>query len=349
MSFIFLIILIIELCVGDGQGHNSTSIGFTSLSVNPFFGPGATTLLRLGANDAILVKRDFSANWWRLIVAGFLHVGVVHWLLNSITMWVVCRRMERWFGFWRVIIMFIFCSFGSQYLSSLARTHEVLSMGASGGICGLLGCIIADNIKNWHMIHLPKVQISYWIFQSLILFAFGFVPCFDNIAHTGGFISGVFIGFLLVPFVDSVVVPLCSSHRRITPTNSNLELQDKTSSLVSSPLNLMIPPSIRQQRQNFVESSFSASVETLVFVEADHQLADKNSNKPSTTPTTTTTITTIIESNPNLFHYIRIMYFFMIISGLALSILFIGGSVAMANHINVSSQSLCFLLWSVSC
>jgi len=63
--------------------------GIAPLSENPLFGPPSYSLLKMGANAPILVKTDFTNQWWRLFTASFLHVGIIHLISNLITLYIV--------------------------------------------------------------------------------------------------------------------------------------------------------------------------------------------------------------------------------------------------------------------
>ncbi|RUS26182.1 hypothetical protein BC938DRAFT_471124 [Jimgerdemannia flammicorona] len=90
--------------------------------------------------------------------------------------------------------------------SSLFPTHLPLlptaaSMGCSGALFGLIGCLLVDLIQNWRLILKPWWELAKLVILTLISFAFGLLPWLDNFAHIGGFFTGMFAGILLIPAI----------------------------------------------------------------------------------------------------------------------------------------------------
>ena len=78
-SVIFVIIFIASLLVRDPNGVN----GFAPVNVNPLLGPSLEVLYKVGGNVGVWLSKALQTEWWRLIVANFLHAGIVHLLINT--------------------------------------------------------------------------------------------------------------------------------------------------------------------------------------------------------------------------------------------------------------------------
>ncbi|GJN05822.1 hypothetical protein PR202_ga23490 [Eleusine coracana subsp. coracana] len=78
-----------------------------------------------------------------------------------------------------------------------------ISVGASGALFGLLGSMLSELITNW-TIYENKVDFNYFaalltlVMIIVINLAVGILPHVDNFAHLGGFVSGFFLGFVLL-------------------------------------------------------------------------------------------------------------------------------------------------------
>nr|WP_054752968.1 rhomboid family intramembrane serine protease [Piscibacillus salipiscarius] len=92
--------------------------------------------------------------YWRIITSMFLHIGLIHLLMNMIALYYLGEVTEKIYGTKRfLVIYFIAGIFGS--IASFA-TNDSVSAGASGAIFGLfgallfLGCIIEISfLRQW--------------------------------------------------------------------------------------------------------------------------------------------------------------------------------------------------------
>jgi membrane associated rhomboid family serine protease len=79
--------------------------------------------------------------------------------------------------------------------ASLASAAFQLSVGASGGICAILG-ILADGLVNWDLFAIRdqhdewgipyKAAISSLVIEIAMLVVIGLTPFIDQFAHLGG-------------------------------------------------------------------------------------------------------------------------------------------------------------------
>ncbi|KAJ3090087.1 Rhomboid- protein 2 [Quaeritorhiza haematococci] len=174
-----------------------TGGGFASPSENPMLGPSITTMISWGANIPPLIRDELSTNWWRLFTAGVLHAGCIHLFVNLTSGLVLGNKIDRWFGLWRNALIYFGSMFGSQVLVAAVRVNANVSLGASGAICGLLGAITADVVKNWDALNLPWYQLGYWGLQVVLYLGIGLAPFVDNVVHVGGFVVGFAIGLIV--------------------------------------------------------------------------------------------------------------------------------------------------------
>lgn len=129
--------------------------------------------------------------YWRLITAGFLHGGLMHFLMNTWVMLGVSSTVEETFGQKRMVIIYFLATVTGFMASSL--WSPALSVGASAGLFGLIGAMIAAGSMAGTLQGLAvKQQYKSWAIYSLI---FGVVASFgmlavDNAAHVGGLAGG---------------------------------------------------------------------------------------------------------------------------------------------------------------
>ncbi|KAG1359199.1 Rhomboid-like protein [Cocos nucifera] len=129
---------------------------FQPLHENPLLGPSASTLKKLGALDWNKVVHQHQG--WRLVACIWLHAGLIHLLVNMLSLVFVGIRLEQQFGFARIGVIYLVSGFGGSVLSALLLQNNI-SVGASGALFGLLGSMLSELITNW-TIYSNRVQAS---------------------------------------------------------------------------------------------------------------------------------------------------------------------------------------------
>jgi rhomboid protease GluP len=187
-------------------------------------------LLRFGGSDsALILQRN---EWWRLVTATFVHVTILHLLLNMWCLWNLGLFGEPLLGRPGLVAVYLLTGTSGMMLSLTwsvfsRRQEETLVAGASGAVFGVAGILIVllSNRRlaaPWR--ELRSLRRSVIWFAALNL-AVGIVPQFlpafspsqlarlhldpgslpriDNTAHLGGFLSGLALGFPLFPRMTS--------------------------------------------------------------------------------------------------------------------------------------------------
>mmetsp|Transcript_27425 Transcript_27425/g.62976 ORF Transcript_27425/g.62976 Transcript_27425/m.62976 type:complete len:538 (-) Transcript_27425:275-1888(-) len=170
--------------------------------VNPALGPSGETLILMGAKETNLIVNENEG--WRLITSMILHAGVIHYALNMLSLWFIGSVVEQNHGSFAAALILMISSIGGTILSALFLPRFV-TVGASGGIFGLIGACLADIILNWSLLFNDFVTdkkikrqhgiILFWlgieIFLNVML---GITPFVDNFIHMGGLIYGFLCG-----------------------------------------------------------------------------------------------------------------------------------------------------------
>ena len=109
-------------------------------------GPSAETLILMGAKDSYLIVSENEV--WRVLSSAILHAGLVHYVINCLALWFVGKAIETTHGTMATAIIFIISAIGGTLLSAIFLP-EYITVGASGGIFGLIGACLSDIIMNW--------------------------------------------------------------------------------------------------------------------------------------------------------------------------------------------------------
>src|SRR5271170_2118682 len=181
-----------------------------------FLSPTTRQLVLWGANNGTLVLQY--GQWWRLITAMFVHVGIIHIATNMWCLWNLGLLAEPLMGPLGVFAAYILTGLAGNLLSIAVNPGvvggrpSIVGAGASGAVFGLAGVLIV--LLKSPLLPLPKVELKklrWSVIQFAILnFAIGLYTAFgpspvriDNMAHLGGFLSGLALGIPLVPRIGA--------------------------------------------------------------------------------------------------------------------------------------------------
>ncbi|MGJ8655627.1 MAG: rhomboid family intramembrane serine protease [Akkermansiaceae bacterium] len=154
----------------------------------------------LSVDRAGLLKRG-DVEWWRFLTAPFLHGNLLHWVMNAGAILYLGRRVELLARWPHVIIVM----FGSAWVGGLATSQFMSkpSVGASGGIMGLLGFLLV--FETMHTRLVPKSsrrRLLAGVIVTVLMGGLGF-QFIDNAAHAGGLIAGMGYAWIVFPLSKS--------------------------------------------------------------------------------------------------------------------------------------------------
>ncbi|KAB1217186.1 Inactive rhomboid protein 1 [Morella rubra] len=199
---VFIVVMYVNDCPKNNLGFEGGCVAkalgrfsFEPLRENPLFGPSSSALKKLGALDWDKIVHQHQG--WRLVSCIWLHAGVIHLIVNMLSLVFIGIRLEQQFGFARVGILYLLSGFGGSILSSLFIQNNI-SVGASGALFGLLGAMLSELITNW-TIYSNKAAALFTLTVIIVInLAVGILPYVDNFAHIGGFLTGLLLGFVLL-------------------------------------------------------------------------------------------------------------------------------------------------------
>jgi membrane associated rhomboid family serine protease len=161
-------------------------------------GGGRTeVLVRLGAMVPVLVA---DGQYWRLVAAIFLHVNIVHLLLNSLGLAIFGNLVESVIGGARMLAVYLVSGFVASAVSFAFGSVGSIAVGASGAIFGLLGVWLAYNLRR-RQLSLARANVQGALLLIGLNLVIGFsIPGIDNLAHVGGLVAGILGGFAVDGF-----------------------------------------------------------------------------------------------------------------------------------------------------
>jgi len=178
-------------------------------------------LLVMGAKVNALI---LEGEWWRLLASGLLHGTFAHLLVNCAGILLVGWHVERNLGRSTLLVTFVLSTIAGALLSLWLT--EAPSVGASGGMFGILGAAIAHGflrfrqlpaVVRWYVVGFPAALGVASILYGLTA---GNV---DNHAHLGGLVVGVVTG-LTMPHLDKAQTGFSAWLRRIVSVSALLSI-----------------------------------------------------------------------------------------------------------------------------
>lgn len=147
-----------------------------------------------------LEKADFwqRGEYWRILTSATLHGGILHIFFNGQALLGFGGLIEYLSNRAHLLLVFVLAIVGGG-LCSLIFMPEGNSIGASGGIMGLLGYLAIYGYRRKRQ--LPPDFLKNMLINLGFIAAFGLIAyqIIDNFAHLGGFLAGAVYGFVQVP------------------------------------------------------------------------------------------------------------------------------------------------------
>ncbi|HEV2353791.1 MAG TPA: rhomboid family intramembrane serine protease [Puia sp.] len=161
--------------------------------------PDTQTIIAWGGNIRPLTM---SGQWWRIITNIFVHIGIIHILMNMYALLYIGILLEPIMGKFRFLVAYLLTGITAS-LTSMYWHDDVVSAGASGAIFGMYGVFLAlltTNLVDRKKRTALLSSIGIFVFYNL---AYGMKGGVDNAAHVGGLVSGLLIGYMFYPGLKS--------------------------------------------------------------------------------------------------------------------------------------------------
>lgn len=150
-------------------------------------------------------SRFFAGEYWRIMTGAMEHGFILHIVMNTYAFYSFGKLFEMLTNGAHAAIVFVFAALGGGLLSAFFMP-DGLSVGASGGILGLIGYLLIYAFR--------RRQFISSQFRKSLLINIGFILIFglvlyqivDNWGHIGGILAGAIYGLVQIPS-DAYVDP----------------------------------------------------------------------------------------------------------------------------------------------
>jgi len=139
-------------------------------------------------NRKIIVELEV----WRLFTSMFLHGDVMHLFSNMIALLLFGTYVELNFSKFEFLLIYFLSGLIGSLFSLFLLPFDVISLGASGAIFGLIGATLSLVIveRDTPLIMLGLFYVFYFLVSS-------FSPGINYFAHIFGLLGGFLMGYVL--------------------------------------------------------------------------------------------------------------------------------------------------------
>ncbi|MEQ8762674.1 MAG: rhomboid family intramembrane serine protease [Planctomycetota bacterium] len=158
----------------------------------------AGTLLEAGA---VRTDRLWAGDYWRLLTAGFVHVGFAHFFMNMLGLLLLGRLAEQLLGVRWYTVLYLISGILGFAASQILHPVGVVTAGASASGFGIVGMILGSEMRRGrHVLEVFQYSLGrLLLFYIAFSFLFGLMQHnIDNYAHAGGFLGGFFGAYFLM-------------------------------------------------------------------------------------------------------------------------------------------------------
>ncbi len=171
VTYFFLIVMVILLVLMEihSSSQNTATLILFGAKFNPFIQGG---------------------QFWRFLTPIFLHIGLVHLIMNGLIIYYLGSDLERIYGHWKYALIFLMSGLMGNIFSF--AFNDAVSAGASTAVFGLLSTTLVLAKAQPNNPYLQAVAKNYLIL-IVVNIAFNLVSSgVDMAGHVGGLVGGYF-------------------------------------------------------------------------------------------------------------------------------------------------------------
>ncbi len=140
---------------------------------------------------------------WQFITSLFAHGSFMHLFINMYVLFFFGIKLERWIGGLNFLKVFFISGIVGNIVHLIYSNilgYPILSLGASGAVCGILG-VLAVLEPNMTIMIFPipipiklKTAVGLFAIFEIICIVFSILPFIGHDAHLGGLFTGLLLG-----------------------------------------------------------------------------------------------------------------------------------------------------------
>ena len=141
--------------------------------------------------ELVPLRVAVDGEYWRLIGSAFLHIGLLHLAGNMLALAIVGPALERVFGWWRFLAIYLVAALGGSVAVYLFGSPFGAVAGASGAIYGLFAATLI-------VVRRLGLDARFMVVAVALNFGVSFAPGISLLGHLGGFVTGGLLALAMV-------------------------------------------------------------------------------------------------------------------------------------------------------
>jgi len=141
--------------------------------------------------ELVPIRVAVDGEYWRLLGSAFLHIGLLHLAGNLLALAIVGPALERVFGWWRFVAIYLVSALGGSVAVYLFGSPFGAVAGASGAIYGLFAATLI-------VVRKLGLDARFMVLAVALNFAVSFAPGISLLGHLGGFVTGGLLTLAMV-------------------------------------------------------------------------------------------------------------------------------------------------------
>ncbi|MEJ2126145.1 MAG: rhomboid family intramembrane serine protease [Candidatus Bathyarchaeota archaeon] len=160
---------------------------FTSVIGGNFLETNIYVLREFGQYNLYVLNGEY----WQLLTSIFVHVDIMHIALNMLFLFIFGLRAEDFFKTEEYFTVYLLSGLTGSLLTLFFMSANTLSAGASGAVFGMYGASLIYMRKRFGQ------SIAGALLYSLLFLMLTTGSGVNVIAHFGGLVTGLAIGYIL--------------------------------------------------------------------------------------------------------------------------------------------------------
>ena len=161
---------------------------YTSVAGGDFLNTSGDMIVLYGQVNGLVL---YSGQYWQLVTSMFVHANITHLGGNMLFLLIFGLRGEEMFSLPEYLLVYLLGGLTGNLLSLVFLPLWVPSVGASGAIFAMFGACTVYARRT-----VRQSIIGALIYAFFLLFLSS-GPNVNNLAHIGGLVTGLLIGYVL--------------------------------------------------------------------------------------------------------------------------------------------------------
>ncbi len=170
-------------------------VAIGAVAVTQFLTGLEASIITAGFDKPLFLKQH---EYWRILTGATTHGSILHVAMNCYAFYSFGRIFEMLSNRAHLAIVFLLSAIGGGILS-LVFQPDGLSVGASGGVVGLIGYLAVYAFRRRDFISPAFRKNLLMNIGFLLVFGLVLYQTIDNFGHIGGLITGAVYGLLQIP------------------------------------------------------------------------------------------------------------------------------------------------------